>query len=329
MNVTMEFNLQLSNLSSEHKSIPLEHDRVYDVLIVGGGPAALTAAVYCMRKGISTGLITENFGGQVAETSTIENYMGYAHIEGIELVKKFTDQVKQFEIGYIEGIKASKVNDGKIKKVVLDDGQTFQARSLIITTGTSWRKLNVPGERELTGKGVAYCSICDAPLFVGKKVAVVGGGNSGVESAIDLAKIAQHVTLVQFLDTLTADEILIKSLNGYSNVDILYEHEIKEIKGINSVESIIINNRKTNEESEVDVKGVFVEIGLHSNTDFVKGVLDLNEFGEIIVDCACNTNVPGIFAAGDATSVPYKQIIIAAGEGAKAALSAYQYVLKG
>ncbi len=324
----MEFNLNLSNLSSEHQSVPLDTDMIYDVLIVGGGPAALTAAVYCMRKGVSTGLITESFGGQVAETSTVENYMGYRHIEGIELVHKFTDQVKQFQIGFVEGVKAQSVADGTIKRVTLENGDVYQAKSLIITTGTSWRKLNVPGEKELVGRGVAYCAICDAPLYAGKEVVVVGGGNTGVESSIDLAKIAKRVTLLQNLDTLTADEVLIKSITSFSNVDILYEHEVTEILGENAVEAITIRNRTTGEERKLEVQGIFIEIGLVSNSDLVSDLLDLNRYGEIVVDCACRTNVPGIFAAGDATSVPYKQIIIAAGEGAKAALSACEYVLR-
>lgn len=324
----MDINFNLSDLSGEYKNVPLEKDRVYDILIVGGGPAALTAAVYCMRKGVSTGLITMNVGGQVAETSVVENYLGYMHIEGIELVEKFREHAKQFEIGFSEGVRAKDVIDGKVKKVTLEDGITYQAKALIITTGKSPRRLNVPGEKELTGKGVAYCSICDAPLFAGKRVAVAGGGNSGLESAIDLARVAEHVTIIQFLDKLTADDILIKSLEQFTNVDILLEHEVNAINGKDAVESVDVVNKKNNEEKRLNLQGIFIEIGLIPNSVPVKDLLDLNEFGEISIDCSCSTSIKGIFAAGDVTSVPYKQIIIAAGEGAKAALSACEYILR-
>ncbi|HPO45360.1 MAG TPA: FAD-dependent oxidoreductase, partial [Spirochaetota bacterium] len=214
------------------------------------------------------------------------------------------------------------------KVVRLDDGSAFRARSLIITTGKSSRKLGVPGEIELTGRGVAYCAICDAPLFAGKRVVVVGGGNSGIESAIDLAKIAEHVTVVQFLPELTADRVLVDAFEAFTNTTTLYEHEVMEIVGTQTVESVKIRNRVTGDVSTHEVQGIFIEIGLDPNTASVKGLLKLNEFGEIEVDCACRTNRPGIFAAGDVTSVPFKQIIIAAGEGAKAALSACEYILR-
>jgi len=324
----MELNFNLSVMPQDSRALPLDPDVIYDVLIIGGGPASMTAAVYCMRKGVTTGLVTTGIGGQVAETSVVENYLGYTYIEGIELVDKFREHVKQFEIGFGEGIIVEQIVNERIKKAVLDNGLTLHARTLIISTGKSPRRLNVPGERELAGKGVAYCSICDAPLFKGKKVAVVGGGNSGIESAIDLARVAEHVTIIQFLDKLTADKILIDSLNGFSNLNIIYEHEVSEIHGNNKVESITVNSRKNGTTAGIELDGIFIEIGLIPNSGLVKGIVDLNEFGEIQIDCSCKTSVPGIFAAGDVTSVPYKQIIIAGGEGAKAALSACDYLLR-
>ncbi len=324
----MELNISLSSPAAEYKAVALDQDSLYDVLIVGGGPAALTAAVYCMRKGVSTGLITSDFGGQVAETATVENYMGYNYITGMDLVNRFTEQMKQFKIGILEGQKAILIADGKIKHVTVEDGNTYKARSLIVTTGKSWRRLNVPGEKELTGRGVAYCAICDAPLFAGKRVVVVGGGNTAIESAIDLAKIAEHVTVVQLLQELTADRIIVDNFNTYTNTTVLYEHEIMEIKGEQAVNSVTVRNRKTGNTISIPAQGIFIEIGLIPNTGIFKGVLELNEFGEIQVDCACRTSAKGIFAAGDVTSVPYKQIIIAAGEGAKAALSACEYILR-
>ena len=212
--------------------------------------------------------------------------------------------------------------------MVLQDGRVFTARTLIITTGKSWRKLNVPGEDDFVGRGVAYCATCDAPFFAGKRVAVVGGGNSGLEAALDLAKIAEHVYIVQFLENLTADRILIDRMEATGRVEVLLGHEVVEVKGEDSVSSVVVRDRKSGKTSSLDVQGIFVEIGLVPNTDPVMGVVERNEFGEIIIDCACKTSAPGIFAAGDVTTVPFKQIIIAGGEGAKAALSACEYILK-
>ncbi len=326
--VTVDFNLNISSISSDKKAIPIDKNRVYDVMIIGGGPAALTAAVYCMRKGVSTGLIAGDIGGQLSETSSIENYLGFKYIEGVALVEKFADHVKQFDIGLGEGLKVKSIKYDDVKQIIIENGDIYKARTIIIASGSSWRKLNVPGEKELAGKGVAYCAICDAPLFAGKEVAVVGGGNSGIEAAIDLAKIANRVTIIQFLEKLTADIILQNSLKKFKNIEIFYEHEVKAIKGVDRVSSILIVNRKNGEIMEITTNGVFIEIGLIPNSDMVKGLVDLNEAGEIIVDYACRTSRAGIFAAGDVTSVPFKQVIIAAGEGSKAALSACDYLLK-
>jgi len=220
------------------------------------------------------------------------------------------------------------IESGTIKKIIMEDGREFSAKSLIIATGKSYRKLNVPGEDKFMGHGVAYCSTCDAPFFSGRKVIVVGGGNSGIEAAIDLAKVAENVVVVQFLDRLTADKILIEKLNEFKNVRIMYEREVTSIKGRNSMESATVRNRKTGAMDEIQADGLFVEIGLIPNSAIVKGLVRLNSEGEIMVDCSCRTNVPGIFAAGDVTDVPFKQIIVAGGEGAKAALSACNYVLQ-
>jgi alkyl hydroperoxide reductase subunit F len=323
----MEFNFNFNEGTVENKAVQLDADKIYDVLILGGGPAAQTAAVYCMRKGVTTGIITKNFGGQVAETSDVENYMGYTHINGPELMKKFREQVEQFEISVLEGYSVTGITAGKIISVSVDNGKEYRTKSLIISTGKSWRKLNVPGEVELTGKGVAYCSICDAPLFKGKKVIVVGGGNSGLESALDLAKAAEFVTLVQFLPELTADRILIDKFEEFQNKKIIFEHEVVEIHGKDRVDGVSLKNRKTGTIEKTNADGIFIEIGLVPNTAPFKGIIPLNEIGEIIVDCACRTGIDGIFAAGDVTSVPFKQIVISAGEGAKAALSACEYIL--
>lgn len=300
---------------------------IYDVIIIGAGPAGLTAGVYCMRKGISTALITYDIGGQVAITSNIENYMGFRYIEGYELVNKFQEQVNQFVIGFVEGRTVISIKNGEIKEVHLDNNDNYKAKVLIIATGNSQKKLNVPGENEFIGRGVAYCSTCDAPFYKNKDVFVVGGGNSGIESALDLLKIAKKVTIVQNIEKLTAEEILTERLKDYKTFNILYNIEVKEILGSNKVTGVKIFNKKEDKYYTFTTDGVFIEIGFKPNSEFVKDILDLNENNEIIVDCLCQTNVPGIFAAGDVTNVKHKQIIIATGEGAKAALSAYNYIL--
>ena len=323
----MDFNLSTVSFLSEKNFVPIDTGKVYDVVIIGGGPAGLTAAVYCMRKGVDTAVIVNHIGGQVAETSSIENYMGYRYVNGVELVEKFREQVQQFSIGYDEGNSVETIEDDGIKKVMLTDGRIIKGKTLIIASGKSWRKLGVPGEQRLTGKGVAYCTICDAPLFAGKKVVVVGGGNSGVEAAIDLASVAGEVVVLQLLDKLTADKILQDKLAGFSNVSYIYSSSVQEITGDDKVKGVIIENNNTHTVSEIVTDGVFVEIGLDPNSGFAKDVVEMNKYGEIVVDCACRTSREGVFAAGDVTTVPFKQIIIAGGEGAKAALSACEYLM--
>lgn len=327
----MEFNLTLGLQSgtSEHKAVNALEDEVYDSAIIGGGPAAVTAAVYLMRKGLKTLLITESFGGQVADTKEIENFLGFKYVEGHDLVGKFTDQVKQFEIAIAEGVVVNSMDlKGFIKEIEVSDGRKLKSKTIIISAGSSWRKLGVKGEDEFRGRGVAYCSTCDAPFFAGKKVFVVGGGNSGAEAALDLLKGAEHVTMVEIHEKPKADKVLMDKIAKYENFEMITYSRVEEIKGSENVTSVVLENIQNGDETEHETDGVFVEIGMTPNTGFVGTELDVNKYGEIIVDSACRTNVPGVFAAGDITSVPFKQIIIAAGEGAKAALSASDFLMK-
>jgi alkyl hydroperoxide reductase subunit F len=324
----MDFNLSTISFVSEKNFTPIDTEKIYDVVIIGGGPAGMTAAVYCMRKGVDTAIIIKSIGGQVAETSSVENYLGYKYINGVELVDKFKEQVFQFSVGYEEGQGVSAIQDGEIKKITLEDGRVVHSRALIIASGKSWKKLGVPGEQRLTGRGVAYCTICDAPLFAGKKVVVVGGGNSGVEAAIDLASVASEVVIVQLLDELTADKILLDKLGTFSNVSMILSSRVTDIAGEDKVNEVTVQQVETGAVTIVKTDGIFIEIGLDPNSSFVRGVVEMNSSSEIEIDSRCATNREGIFAAGDVTSVPFKQIIIAGGEGAKAALSACEYILK-
>ncbi len=299
------------------------------MLILGAGPAGLTAAVYAMRKGIDTAFLTDNIGGQVLETASIENYMGYRFIEGTELIDKFFEQIKRFPIAFKQGVKITSITkQERVFNVVCDDGATYRAKTLIISTGKSPRRLAIPGEKEFTGRGVAYCAICDAPLYAGLDVVVVGGGNSAVESAIDLCKIAKKVHIVQFMPAFTADKVLIDKLNDFNNFDVHYNCRLTEVKGETLVRQVALKKNDTEETFSLDVDGVFIAIGMIPNTKFNGEFVKLNNYGEISVNCNCETNVSGVFAAGDVTSIAVKQIIVAAGEGAKAALAAYQYLME-
>jgi alkyl hydroperoxide reductase subunit F len=299
---------------------------MYDLMIIGGGPAGMTAAVYAARKKLSTLLISQDLGGQPNVTAGIENYMGYQFIEGPELMEKFEKQVKQFPVDMKIGQGVSNLSQiSQGFEVRIGGDETYEAKTAIVATGKRSRLLNVPGEEKLRGKGITYCAVCDGPLFGGMKVAVIGGGNSALEAAIDMVRIADHTYLIS-LTPLTGDLILIDKLEKANNLMKFLEHEVLEIEGENFVEGIRIRDLKTRQERELDVGGVFVEIGLIPNSEFVKGVVTLNHLGEIEVNCANETSVPGLFAAGDVTSVPEKQIVIAAGEGAKATLQAYSYL---
>jgi alkyl hydroperoxide reductase subunit F len=327
----MEFNLNLNfqGTQKEHKAVPASESEIYDSAVIGGGPAAVTAAVYLMRKGIRTVLITKGFGGQVADTKEIENYLGFSYIEGSELVTRFTDQVKQFEIAVAEDTEVESLSlFSGIKQAVLSDGRKISARTIIICAGSTWKKLGVKGEDQFRGRGVAYCSTCDAPFFRDRNVFVIGGGNSGAEAALDLLKVAEKITIVEIEKNLKADKVLTDKIRQYKNYEILTLNRVAEIKGNEKVESVVLENSETGEKKEYKTDGVFVEIGMTPNSSFIGPGLDLNQYGEIIVDSACRTNIPGVFAAGDITSVPFKQIVIAAGEGAKAALSASDFLMK-
>jgi len=299
---------------------------VYDLMIIGGGPAGIAAGVYAARKQLKTLLISGDIGGQINNTWGIENYLGYQFIEGPELINKFQTQVSQFPIDQKIGEKVSRLEkiDGGFEAISEGDNR-YQARAVIFATGKSPRKLNVLGEAELTGRGVTYCAICDGPVFAGQRVVVVGGGNSALEATLDMIKIAEHVDLVS-LTPLTGDAILVDKLADAQNLSIFTEHQTQEIKGQDLVEGVLIKDLKSGEKKQLDVTGVFIEIGLVPNSGAVKGLVELNKWGEVPVTPACETTVPGLYAAGDVTDVPEKQIIVAAGEGAKAALQAHRYL---
>ncbi len=305
----------------------------FDVLIVGGGPAGAAAAVYAARKGIRVGIAAERFGGQLNDTMSIENYISVLETNGPKLAADLEAQVHHYEVDIMAMQRASQLvpatTAGGLTEVHLENGGVLKATSVIVSTGARWRNVNVPGEAEYKNKGVAYCPHCDGPLFKGKRVAVIGGGNSGVEAAIDLAGIVQHVTLVEFADALKADAVLVNKLKSLPNVTIHVNAQTTEITGDSGkVNGLSYKDRATETVHHVELEGVFVQIGLVPNTEFLKGTVELSKFGEIVVDAKGHTSVPGVFAAGDATTVPYKQIIIAAGEGAKAALSAFDYLIR-
>ncbi|BDU59463.1 alkyl hydroperoxide reductase subunit F [Limnohabitans sp. MORI2] len=305
----------------------------YDVLIVGGGPAGAAAAVYAARKGIRVGVAAERFGGQVNDTMAIENYISVLETNGPKLAAELEAQVRHYDVDIMNLQRASQIvpatDKGGLTEVRLENGGVLKAKSVILSTGARWRNVNVPGEAEYKNKGVAYCPHCDGPLFKGKRVAVIGGGNSGVEAAIDLAGIVEHVTLVEFADALKADAVLVNKLKSLPNVTIHTNAQTTEITGDGSkVNGLSYKDRATDAVHHVALEGVFVQIGLVPNTEFLKGTVELSKFGEIVVDAKGHTNVPGVFAAGDCTTVPYKQIIIAAGEGSKAALSAFDYLIR-
>ncbi|VTU31317.1 alkyl hydroperoxide reductase subunit F [Variovorax sp. RA8] len=302
----------------------------FDVLIVGGGPAGAAAAVYAARKGIRTGVASERFGGQVLDTLGIENFISIKETEGPRFALALEEHVRHYDVDIMNLQRASALVPGKdLIEIKLESGASLKSRSVVISTGARWRNINVPGEQEYKNKGVAYCPHCDGPLFKGKRVAVIGGGNSGVEAAIDLAGIVGHVTLIEYDTQLRADAVLQRKLKSLANVEIITNARTTEITGDQQkVNGLIYKDRVTEETRRVPLEGVFVQIGLVPNTDWLKGTLELSKHGEIVVDAKGQTSVPGVFAAGDATTVPFKQIIIAAGDGAKAALSAFDHLIR-
>ncbi|CAN7530164.1 alkyl hydroperoxide reductase subunit F [Variovorax sp. LjRoot290] len=302
----------------------------FDVLIVGGGPAGAAAAVYAARKGIRTGVASERFGGQVLDTMGIENFISIKETEGPKFALALEEHVRNYEVDIMNLQRAAALVPGTdFIEIKLENGASLKSRSVVISTGARWRNINVPGEHEYKNKGVAYCPHCDGPLFKGKRVAVIGGGNSGVEAAIDLAGIVGHVSLIEYDTQLRADAVLQRKLKSLANVRIVTNAQTTEITGDKQkVNGLIYKDRATGESHQVELEGVFVQIGLVPNTDWLKGTVELSKHGEIVVDAKGQTSVPGVFAAGDATTVPFKQIIIAAGDGAKAALSAFDHLIR-
>lgn len=300
---------------------------MYDLAILGGGPAGMTAAVYAARKKLNIILVAREIGGQAAWTTGVENYMGYQYIEGPELMEKFAQQVKQFPITQKvdeEVVKLSRAGPAFEVNTNLD--QTYQAKAVILATGKRPRPLGVPGEDRFRGRGVTYCAVCDGPLFESLKVAVVGGGNSALEAVNDMLKIAEKVYLITNEVSLTGDPVLFDRAKQSPKLIVFTGHQVVEIQGENQVQAIVVKPVKGGETVRLEVGGVFVEIGLIPNSDTVKGLVELNGQGEVVVDVHCRTSVPGLFAAGDVTNVPEKQIVVAAGEGAKAALEAQRYL---
>ena len=317
----------------EREARKIDAKAPFDMLIVGGGPAGAAAAVYSARKGIRTGVASERFGGQVLDTLGIENFISMKETEGPKLAFALEEHVRSYDVDImnLQRAKALVPNAGPDRDLIeiqLESGATLKSKSVVITTGARWRNINVPGELEFKNKGVAYCPHCDGPLFKGKRVAVIGGGNSGVEAAIDLAGLVAHVTLVEFDTKLRADAVLQRKLTSLKNVTVITNAKTTEITGDQTVNGLAYEDRATQARYTVDLEGVFIQIGLIPNTDWLKGVVELSKHGEIIVDDRGQTSVPGVFAAGDATTVPFKQIIIAAGDGAKAALGAFDHLIR-
>jgi NADH-dependent peroxiredoxin subunit F len=309
----------------------------FDVLVVGGGPAGASAAIYAARKGIRTGIVADRFGGQVNDTLAIENFISVKETEGPKLVAALEEHVKTYEVDIMPLQRAVSLAEpkqadqkhGGLIEVKLESGATLRSKSVILATGARWRNLNVPGESEYKNKGVAYCPHCDGPLFKGKHVAVVGGGNSGVEAAIDLAGVVGHVTLLQFDTELKADAVLQRKLRTLENVTILTSAQTTEITGDGTrVNGLTYTDRVSGESKHVALEGVFIQIGLVPNTDWLKGTIDLSKYGEIEINNHNATSLPGVFAAGDVTTIPYKQIVIAMGEGSNAALGAFDYLIR-
>lgn len=301
---------------------------MYDIVIIGCGPAGMSAALYSFRKGLKILLITDDIGGQVSLTSTVENYLGFSSIQGYDLSQKFFSHIKNFDIELKQYVLVEKVEDfGNYKEIYTEDGNVYKTKTVIIATGAKHRELGVVGEKEFQSRGVSYCVTCDGPLYSGKDVIICGGGNSAVEAAIDISKIAKNVTLIHRSD-FRADSILLENLKKIENIKIYLQTQVKEIFGDSVLKGIKIFNKNTCVEDIIYTDAVFVEIGLKVDTDWLYNLVDLNEKGEIIVDKECRTSAAGIFAAGDVTNSEYKQIIIATGDGARAALSANEYINK-
>jgi alkyl hydroperoxide reductase subunit F len=319
--------------SAARDAAKLGAKEAFEVLIVGGGPAGAAAAVYAARKGIRTGVVAERFGGQTLDTLGIENYISVKETEGPKFAAALEAHTRAYAVDIMNGQRVAALEPapqpGGHVTVTLANGAELKSRSVILATGARWRNVNVPGEEEYKNKGVAYCPHCDGPLFKGKRVAVIGGGNSGVEAAIDLAGVVQHVTLIEFADQLKADAVLVNKLRSLANVTIHVNAQTTEITGDGQkVNGLVFRDRASGDEHRIELAGVFVQIGLVPNTEWLKGSIELSKHGEILIDAKCATSLSGVFAAGDVTTVPFKQIVIAAGEGSKAALSAFDHLIR-
>lgn len=321
---------KLDSGAEERQAEEIAKKEAFDMLIVGGGPAGAAAAVYSARKGLRTGIVADKFGGQVLDTAGIENFISVSKTEGPKLAMQLEQHVNDYDVDVMHNQLAASINTGNGIEVTLQSGATLSSQSVVIATGASWRKLNVPGEDQYMGKGVAYCPHCDGPLFKGKRVAVIGGGNSGIEAAIDLANIVGHVTVLEFDTKLRADDVLIRRANSLDNITIITNAATTEVIGDGKkVNGLVYTDRATDESKTVELEGIFVQIGLLPNTGWLKDSdVELTQYGEIITGKHNETSMPGVFAAGDATDVPYKQIIIAMGQGANAALGAFDYMIR-
>ncbi|AIM15966.1 alkyl hydroperoxide reductase subunit F [Neobacillus sp.] len=318
----------LAKIGSGPDASELSNKEPFDVLVIGGGPAGASAAIYAARKGIRTGIVAERFGGQVMDTLGIENLIGTKYTEGPKLAASLEEHVKEYDIDIMNLQRAKRLEKKDLIEVELENGAVLKSKTVILSTGARWRNVGVPGEAEFKNKGVAYCPHCDGPLFEGKHVAVIGGGNSGIEAAIDLAGIVKHVTVLEFMPELKADKVLQERLYSLPNVTVIKNAQTKEITGTDKVNGITYIDRETGEEHHIELQGVFVQIGLVPNTEWLEGTVERTRFGEIIVDKHGATSLPGVFAAGDCTDSAYKQIIISMGSGATAALGAFDYLIR-
>ncbi len=327
---SMEHLLEL--LGSDADTSMFENKGLFDVLIIGGGPAAATAAIYAARKGLTTGLVAKTFGGQVEETLAIENIPGFKYTEGPTFMHEMREQVEALGVDLMTGALASGIrrdDEAKRIEVTLDNDLSLQSKTVILATGAKWRLIGIPGETEFRNKGVAYCTHCDGPLFRGKPVAVIGGGNSGIEAAIDLANLASHVTVLEFLPELKADKILQDKLRSLDNVQVITSAATKGLYGDGKVEYLTYQDRISGEEHKIDIAGCFIQVGLVPSTEWLKGSdVKMSDRGEILTQADGATNVEGVYGAGDATETPFKQIVIAAGSGAIAALGAFNYLMR-
>ena len=324
----MDFSLNLGALE-EGKLRKIDENELYDVIVVGAGPAAVSASIYAARKGLLVAMIGLKVGGQMLDTNEIENIIGTPRTTGSKFAEDLEKHMKEYEIAFKEGhlVKEIKEN-GKDKVLITDDGKSYKTKTVIIATGAYWKNLNIPGESEYTGKGVHYCSTCDGPFYKNLDVAVIGGGNSGVEAALDLSGIAKNVTLLEFMPELKADMVLQDKLAERDNINIITNAQTTAVTGTQFAENLKYLDRESNIEKDLKIDGVFIEIGLSPKSDLVKGLVELNKMGEIVINEYNMTSVKGIFAAGDVTAIKQKQIVVAIGEGAKAALGAFEYIIK-